>query len=50
MYILINTNDSNFPSIVTPSTSTIPMKFKTEEEAAEYGNAFVGLYIIVKID
>ena len=49
MYILINTNNLDFPTIVSYRTSK-PIIFQTEEEAADYGNACIGLYVIVKIN
>jgi hypothetical protein len=49
MYILINTENLDFPSIVALRSGN-PIIFKTEEEAADYGNACIGLYVIVKIN
>jgi hypothetical protein len=47
MYILINTNNLDFPTIVSYKK---PIMFSTEEDAANYGNSYVGMYVIVKIN
>jgi hypothetical protein len=49
MYILINTENLYFPSIVSLRNGK-PIIFSTEEEAANYGNSYVGIYVIVKIN
>jgi hypothetical protein len=50
MYILINIDDLDFPSIVTLRSGN-PIIFQTEGEAADYANAACEYeYVIVKIN